>query len=72
MNEQQALMLVKEKLKDYKAKKVEETSDAFIFMCEAPDPEMIPSKLAVAVNKKTSRIGTSMSSYDEAAANARG
>ena len=65
-------MLVKEKLKDYKAKKVEETSDAFIFMCEAPDPEMIPSKLAVAVNKKTSRIGTSMSSYDEAAANARG
>ena len=71
MNEQQALMLVKEQLKDYKAKKVDETSDTFVFMCEAPDPEMIPWKLAVAVNKKNSRLGTSMNSYGDAIAMAR-
>ena len=71
MNEQQALMLIKEQLNDYKAKKVDETSDVFVFMCEAPDPEMIPSKIAVAVNKKTSHLGTSMNSYDEAIAASR-
>lgn len=66
MNEIDAMNLVRGKLKGYRVKRVEETPEVYLFMCEYPDPDYVPSKLAVAVNKKNSKIGSSLYSYDEA------
>lgn len=66
MNEIDAMNLVREKLKGYRVKKVKETPEVYLYMCEYPDPEYVPSKLAVAVNKKNSKIGSSLYSYEEA------
>lgn len=66
MNEIDAMNLVRGKLKGYRVKRVEETPEVYLFMCEHPDPDYVPSKIAVAVNKKSSKIGSSLYSYDEA------
>lgn len=56
MNEIDAMNLVRGKLEGYRVKKVKETPEVYLYMCEYPDPEYVPSKLAVAVNKKNSRL----------------
>lgn len=66
MIEKDAINLVKGKLRGYKVNKIKETPSVFLFMCESFDPEDIPSKIAVAVNKKTSKIGSSIKSYEDA------
>lgn len=66
MNEIDAMNLVRGKLEGYRVKKVKETPEVYLYMCEYPDPEYVPSKLAVAVNKKNSKIGSSLYSYEEA------
>lgn len=66
MTEKDAISLVKNSLRGYGVKKIKETPMVFLFMCESPDPEDVPSKIAVAVNKKTSKIGSSIKSFDDA------
>lgn len=66
MIENAAINLVKRELRGYRIRKLRETPQVFLFMCEAPDPNMIPSKIVVAVNKKTSAMGSSIKSIDEA------
>lgn len=66
MIENAAINLVKRELHGYRVKKLQETPQVFLFMCEAPDSNTIPSKIVVAVNKKTSAIGSSIKSIDEA------
>ncbi len=66
MSEIEATNLVKKKLRGYKISKIKETPQIYLFMCETPDPEMVPSKIAVAVNKKTGKFGSSIRDYNEA------
>ena len=66
MIENAAINLVKRELRGYRIRKLRETPQVFLFMCKAPDPNMIPSKIVVAVNKKTSAMGSSIKSIDEA------
>ena len=66
MNEREAVNLVKKNLRDYRISKIKETPQVYLFMCETPDPEMVPSKIAVAVNKRTGKLGSSIRDYDEA------
>lgn len=66
MTEKDAIALVKRELRGYKVRKIKETPQVFLFMCESPDPEDIPYKIAVAVNKRTSKFGSSIKSYEEA------
>ena len=66
MTEKNAIALVKSKLSGYRVRKEKDLPHFFVFMCEAPDPQMMPSKIAVAVNKETSKIGTSIASFEEA------
>jgi hypothetical protein len=66
MIENAAIKLVKRELPKYRVRKLRETPQVFLFMCEAPDPNMMPSKIAVAVNKKTSALGSSISSLEDA------
>lgn len=66
MNEIDAINLVRSKVGNYRVKKLEETPQVYLFMCESPDPDDIPNKIAVAVNKKSSKIGSSIMSYEDA------
>lgn len=66
MIEKDAINLVRSELHNYRVKKIKETPMVFLFMCESPNPEAIPSKIAIAVNKKTSKIGSSIKSYEDA------
>lgn len=66
MSEREAINLVKKNLSGYEVSKIKETPQVFLFMCKTPDPEMVPSKIAVAVNKKTGKFGSSIRDYDEA------
>lgn len=66
IDQKNAISIVKNKFKGYGVKKVKETAKVFLFICEAPDRESIPSKMAVAVNKNSGKIGMSITSYDEA------
>ena len=66
MSEREAINLVKKNLSGYKVSKIKETPQVFLFMCETPDPEMVPSKIAVAVNKRTGKLGSSIRDYNEA------
>lgn len=47
-------------------KDIEEREEAYIFLCESPDPNIIPSKLIAAVNKKTGKTGFSILSIEDA------
>ena len=66
MTERDAVAAVNKKFKGYKVNKVRETPLVYVFLCENPDKEIIPSKLAAAVSKKTGKIGMSITGYDEA------
>ena len=66
MSEREAINLVKKNLSGYKVSTIKETPQVFLFMCETPDPEMVPSKIAVAVNKRTGKLGSSIRDYNEA------
>lgn len=71
MTEKEAITLVTKKLGGYHVKLVQETNQVYLFMCEAPDPELMPSKIAVAVNKWSGKMGSSIASYEEAIRAAR-
>ena len=66
IDQKKAIEIVKSKFKGYGVKKVKETPNAFLFVCEAPDRESIPSKMAVAVSKSSGKMGMSITSYEEA------
>ena len=66
MTEAEAINLIKPKLAGYKFRKQKETANLFTFMCEALDPDVIPSKLVAAVNRKTGKSAVSMRSQEEA------
>ena len=65
MTEQEAIRLIKSKLSGYRIRKLKESSGVFVFMCESPDPEVIPSKLVAAVNRKNGKIASSITSIEE-------
>lgn len=48
---------------------IKETDGAFAYLCEADNPDIIPNKVAAAVNKTTGRIGWSVLSAEEAIKN---
>ncbi len=66
IDQKKAIEIVRSKFKGYGIKKVKETPNVFLFVCEAPDRESIPSKMAVAVNKGSGKMGMSITSYEEA------
>ena len=66
MTDQIAASLIKSNLEGYKVKKLRETPTVFLFTCDAEDKDVFPSKLVAAVSKKTSKIGLSNKSYEEA------
>lgn len=51
-------------------KKVRENSQVCVFMCEAKNKDIIPGKIAVAVNKSNLKMGSSLFSFEEAISNA--
>lgn len=65
-SEKEITMYVKTKFPGYKVKKIRDTSSVYLFMCEALDRNIIPSKIAVAINKTNLKIGTSILGYEEA------
>lgn len=66
MTEREAAKIVKSRIGDYRVKLVREMPQVYLFMCESSDSEMMPSKIAVAINKKTQKIGSSIMSYEDA------
>lgn len=66
MTEQEAIKLIKSKIIGYRVHKLKETANLFVFMCEALDPDTIPSKLVAAINRKTGKSAVSMRSQEEA------
>ncbi len=39
---------------------------AYLFLCKANDESLIPNIVAIAVNKKNGKVGSSIMSFDEA------
>ena len=70
MNRDNAIEILKKELRDYSIKPIGENKQAYFFLCEAPSPDLIPSKLAAAVNKETMAIGVSLKGYEDAIKNA--
>ena len=67
MDRTSATNLVKKELGGgFAFKPQKETSTHFVFMCESGDPDAIPNKFAVAVNKATGKMGSSIMSFDDA------
>lgn len=70
MNKKDAIEIVNKELSDTMTIKfVKETDGAFVYLCEANNPDVIPNKVAAAVNKLTGRIGWSVCSAEEAIKN---
>lgn len=66
ITEKNAINLVRSKLSNYRVRMDRETLRFYLFMCEAPDPDIIPSKIAIAVNKQSGKMGSSIASYEDA------
>lgn len=49
-----------------KVKPLGDKGRAFVFLCENKNPNIIPSKIVVAVNKETGKIGASIHSENDA------
>lgn len=67
MDKTKAMKIVSDKIgNEYRIGLIKENQNYFVFMCEAMDQECVPSKIIVAVNKTSNKVGSSIMNVEEA------